>query len=108
MTPGTGGKRHPAGETEIWIGADQAVIVDSSADGQDEVHNVDRGSAESSPAFELRTIREIVDRDRLFVFGSPDSPIGFERAYVALTHRPDRIVDTPPPTPAAGTPPPTD
>ena len=108
MTRRTGATQHPVGETEIWIGADQAVIVDSSADGQDAVHNVDRGPAESRPAFELRTLREIVDRDRLFVFGSPDSRIGFERAYVRLTHRPDRLVDAPPPTPDAAPPPPAD
>ena len=104
------GTPHPAGETEIWIGAEDTLIVDSSSDGGDAVKHVERGPAESRPAFELRTLRQIVDRDRLFVFGSPDSRIGFERAYVALTHRPDRLVDAPPapiapPTPVAPRPP---
>jgi hypothetical protein len=99
----TPGRRDDAtGEAEVWIDNDQAVIVEGAADGHETVQHVGRESAESQRAFELRTIREIVERDRLFVFGSTRARIGFERAYVEMTHRPDRLVDGEPLTPTRG------
>jgi hypothetical protein len=90
-----------ARETVVWIDDDQAVISERAADGRERVEHVDRQPAESRPAFEIRTIREIVDRDRLVVSGPAGARLGFERAYVAMTHRPDRLVDGQRSTPAS-------
>ena len=90
-----------AGKTVIWFDRDQAVIVDHGTDGTDVVEHLDRSPAESTASFELRTIGQIVDRDRLAVSGPGAARLGFERAYVALTHRPDRLVDIEPTTPSS-------
>ena len=86
-------KQEETGDATVWIDDDQAVIVEGGAAGREAIQQIDRGPGESRPAFQLRTIREIVYRDRLFVSGSAHARIGFERAYVAVTHRPDRLAD---------------
>ncbi len=80
-------------EAAVWIDHDQAVIVEHGLDDQDTVEHVDRFPAESEPTFEARAIHEIIDRDRVVVSGPDHARLGFERAYVAMTHRPDRLVD---------------
>lgn len=88
-------------DAAMWIDHDQAVIFGHGPNGQDAVETVSRSPMESEPTFELRTIREIVDRDRVVVSGPADVRLGFERAYVAMTHRPDRLVDVDPTTPTS-------
>lgn len=85
-----------AAETVVWFDRDQAVILDHGVDGKDLVERLDRSPAESAASFELRTIGEIVHRDRLAISGPDGVRLGFERAYVAITHRPDRLVDIEP------------
>jgi hypothetical protein len=41
-------------------------------------------------------VHEVVDEDRLIVSGPTNARTDFERAYVAMTHRPDRLVDVEP------------
>ncbi len=89
-------RRHRAHATErdvsVWIDHDQAVIHKGGVEGQDAIEHLERSPAESGPAFDLRTIHEIIDRDRVAVSGPVVARIGFERAYVSMTHRPDRLV----------------
>lgn len=90
-------------EAIVWIDRDQAVILDHGADGRNTVEHLDRSPAESEASFELRTIGEIVDRDRLVVSGPGGARLEFERAYVAMSHRPDRLMDVEPTTPTSRT-----
>jgi hypothetical protein len=90
---------HPdARVAALWIDHDQAVILERALDDTDASEHLERSPAESEPAFALRTIHEIIDRDRIVVSGPVGARLGFERAYTAMTHRPDRLVDVEPTT----------
>ena len=88
-------------EAAVWIDQDQAVIFEHGADGPNAAEHLERSPEESEPAFELRTIREIIERDRIVVSGPAAARLGFERAYTAMTHRPDRLVAVEPTAPGS-------
>lgn len=86
----------PRHEAAVWIEHDLAVIVEQWPDGHENVERLDRIPPESEAAFEARTVDEVLDEDRVVVSGPAYARTGFERAYVAVTHRPDRLVDVEP------------
>jgi hypothetical protein len=86
------GTRRSSGAS-IWIDANQAVIIRSSAGRPSGVEVLIREPAESGIRFEARTADEVLDTERVLVAGPIDQQTGFDRAFVALTHRPDRLVD---------------
>lgn len=85
----------------VWIDHDRAVI-DVYGPGPRSIVRVDRLPAEGRERFESRTISAIGEHDRLVVSGPAVARTEFERAYVALTQRPDRLVDLEMTEPAAG------
>jgi hypothetical protein len=86
----------PRREAVLWIDHDQALIVGQTADGWQSAELLDRAPAESAASFGARMVHEVVDEDRLIVSGPTNARTDFERAYVAMTHRPDRLVDVEP------------
>lgn len=90
--------KRPRREAVVWIDHDQAVIVGQEPDGRESVELLDRAPEESEAAFDARTVNEVVDEDRVVVSGPAYARTDFERAYVAVTHRPDRLVDVEPKT----------
>ncbi len=86
-------------EAVVWIDHDQALVVASEPDGPPTAEILERAAAESEIAFEERALEDILDADRVLVSGPADARTSFERAYVAVTHRPDRLVDVEPTTP---------
>ncbi|HEX7472612.1 MAG TPA: hypothetical protein VF323_05990 [Candidatus Limnocylindrales bacterium] len=72
------------------------MIVDERSDGQKAVEHLHRAPAESEATFDVRAIDEVIDRERVVVSGPSDARLEFERAYVAVTHRPDRLTDVEP------------
>ena len=90
----------------VWIDHNQAVIIDREPDQAETVEVLTRGTYESEASFERRAVGEISGEDRVVVTGPAYARTEFERAYVALTHRPDRLVDVEPhavPTPHPAT-----
>jgi hypothetical protein len=83
-------------EAVVWIDRDWAVIVEQGLDCHDTVAVLDRRPAESEAVFEARTVEEIIDHAIVIVSGPCEPRTNFERAYVAMTHRPDRLVDVEP------------
>ena len=83
------------GEALLWIDHDQAVIVEQGPGGRNCVL-LNRAPRESEATFDARTVDAIVDRDRVVVSGPAYARYDFERAYVSITHRPDRLVDAKP------------
>jgi hypothetical protein len=51
---------------------------------------------ESPDEFVLRVAQQTEDCDRLVVMGPGDERLAFEREYVTLYHRPERLVDDEP------------
>jgi hypothetical protein len=88
----------PTRKVVVWIDHDQAFIVGQGPDGRENVELVDRAPGETEADFEARTVGEVVDDDQVVVSGPAYARTGFERAYVAVTHRPDRLVDVEPET----------
>jgi hypothetical protein len=80
----------------IWIDHEQAIITLLRDDGAPRVERLGRGRFEPESAFEARAVDEVVDAAHLAIAGPASARTAFERALVAITHRPDRIVDIEP------------
>lgn len=91
-------KKQVANEAVVWIDYDWAVIVEQGPGCRDRVELLDRRPAESTEGFEARTVDEVIDKQRVLVSGPEYARTTFERAYVSMTHRPDRLVDIEPTT----------
>jgi hypothetical protein len=83
-------------EAIVWIDHERAVIVSPGLDAAESVQVVDRGAGESPATFEARAIDVVIDDERVMVTGPAFARTSFERAYVAVTHRPDRLVELEP------------
>jgi hypothetical protein len=88
-------------EAIVWIDHEQAVVVGLAGDHVDEVTRIGRRRGEREAAFEARAVDEVLDRDRVVVAGPAFARTQFEREFVALTKRPDRLVDHEPTAEAA-------
>jgi hypothetical protein len=95
-TPRLTAVERPSHKVVVWIDHNQAFIVGQGDDGRDSVELVDRAPGETEADFEARTVGEVVDDERVAVSGPAYARTDFERAYVAMTHRPDRLVDIEP------------
>jgi hypothetical protein len=89
-----------ADEAIVWIDHQHAVIVTAGAEGTDEVELLERDVDETAHRFEGRAVDQVLDEPRIVVSGPAFARTSFERAYVAVTHRPDRLVDVAPMIPA--------
>jgi hypothetical protein len=78
-------------ETQVWIDHEHAVI--SGPHAHDTVELLEREPGESEARFEARAVHEVVDEPKIVVSGPPFARTGFERAFVAITHRPDRLAE---------------
>jgi len=67
-------------------------LVARSGDRTAMVTDVQR-EFDSEPEFLLKVARETADCDRLVVMGPDDERLAFEREYVSLFQRPDRLLD---------------
>jgi hypothetical protein len=79
-------------ETQVWIDHEHAVIS-GAAHAHDTVELLEREPGESEARFEARAVHEVADEPKIVVSGPAFARTGFERAYVAITHRPDRLAE---------------
>ncbi len=87
----------------VWIDTNQAVIIRSDAGRPSGVEVLIRLPAETEARFEARTADEVLDVEQVLVAGPAEQQVGFDRAFVALTHRPDRLVAASPIAPVGPT-----
>lgn len=87
--------RHPA-DAMIWIDHQQAIIATRHRDGSPFVERLGRGPFEPEASFEARAVDEVIDARTVTVAGPAFARTAFERALVAVTHRPEAIVDVEP------------
>lgn len=80
----------------VWIDRDQAVVACHLADGKEAVEVLQRAPTESPVQFRTRTVDHVADEPRVLVSGLAGDRTAFERTYVAITHRPDRLADLEP------------
>lgn len=98
-------RAEPAGRTPgptvwpdsmVWIDHEQAIITTREGHGAPLVERLGRGRFEPEAAFEARAVDEVVDAPSVMVSGPASARTSFERALVAVTHRPDAIIDVEP------------
>lgn len=89
MSHGPGPRHHHAGAVFIdhWH-----ALVARSENPRPIVTDVTR-DLETEPEFLLKVARETSDCDRIVVMGPDDQRLAFEREYVSLYQRPDRLLD---------------
>lgn len=85
---------HPVDPTAavVWIDRRHALVAKSQA-GRREVREVAR-EVDLDAQYLLRVAHETADCERILIMGSDDQRLAFEREYVALYRRPDRLVDS--------------
>jgi hypothetical protein len=79
----------------VWIDRETAIItdLDPGGDRPPMVECLARGAGEPSNHFEARAVDEVLDDQLVAVAGPIAARVSFERRFVAVTHRPDRLVD---------------
>jgi hypothetical protein len=75
----------------VWLDPSRAMVARTRA-GRPEVTDVDREHGPEA-SYLLRVIHEAANCDRVVIMGPDASRIAFEREYVALYQRPDRLID---------------
>ncbi len=84
----------PLGAAVVLLAATEAVIARTRPDGRDEIARVRRRSRRpEAPPFYVRILHELGDRAPVVILGSSAERTAFERAFVAVSHRPDRLLD---------------
>jgi len=86
----------PTEDAIVWIDPDQAIVFCHLSDGKQTVDVLQRVPSESPVQFRARTVDQVADEPRVLVSGSAGDRTAFERTYVAITHRPDRLADVEP------------
>ena len=83
-----------AGGAVVLLAATEAVVARTRADGRDEIVRVRRRAhrAGALPFF-VRVLHEIGDRAPVVILGGAAERTAFEREFVAVSHRPDRLLD---------------
>lgn len=85
-------------QASVWIDHNQAVVIDHGPISSDSTVNVlVRASLEPEANFQAQIVEDVADDARILVGGDSDVRTAFDRTFVAITHRPERLVDAPPP-----------
>ena len=76
----------------VWLDRRHALIA-RARDGYSVVTEIDRDYHDPETTYLERIAREADDCDRVVIMGPDASRIAFEREFVALYHRPERLID---------------
>jgi hypothetical protein len=88
--------KRPTNVALVWIDHEHAVIVSDETERKGTVACLERDLNETETQFETRTVDRVADEEKVVVSGPASARTSFERVYVAVTHRPDRLVDIEP------------
>jgi hypothetical protein len=91
---------HPEPRTAVrcavtWVGEESASVARTNPEGTITTCDIERRGA-PEPIYLAMIVRAIGDRDRVVILGPGDMRLALEREYVAIHHRPDRLVDVEP------------
>jgi hypothetical protein len=78
-----------------WIDDRHAVVVDMDRSGRTASCTIQRQGAPLERYLAL-VADAIGDRERVLILGPSDARLELEREYVAIYHRPDRLIDVEP------------
>lgn len=82
------------GGAVVLLAATEAVIARTRPDGRDEITRVPRrGGRSGAPSFFLRILHELGERAPVVIMGAASERTAFEREFVMVSHRPDRLLE---------------
>ena len=82
------------GGAVVLLAATEAVVARTRPDGRDEITRVPRRSRRAgAPSFFVRILHELGDRAPVVILGASPERTAFEREFVMVSHRPDRLVE---------------
>ena len=82
------------GGAVVLLAATEAVVARTRPDGRDEITRVPRRSRRAgAPSFFVRILHELGDRAPVVILGASPERTAFEREFVMISHRPDRLVE---------------
>ena len=84
----------------VWINGRHATVARMDSAGTVSSCSIERG-IDSNASFHALVVHAIGDRERVVILGPTSARLELERAYVALYHRPDRLVDVEPAGPVS-------
>ncbi len=76
----------------VWLDGQTAIVASTDDDGRIDTTQIERG-LDGEPPYLARVVHEIGERDRVVILGPGVHRLELEREYVAIFHRPDRLVD---------------
>ena len=79
----------------VWINGREACVATLSFEGSLTTCEIDRGWL-TEAAYLAQVVRVIGDRERVLILGPSSTRLALERDYVALFHRPERLIDVEP------------
>jgi len=89
------GKRAQQGPSAVvWVDEDHAIVAGTTADGAIATEQVERGTA-SEVEYLAHVVHEIGDRPTVSIVGPSSIRLALEREFVAINHRPERLVGIP-------------
>jgi hypothetical protein len=88
----------PASAATVWIDLRHALVGRTTADGSVELIELARPARLDEPMEQWIAVvaGAIGDRQRVLILGAGPLRLALEREYVAIFHRPERIVDVEP------------
>jgi hypothetical protein len=88
----------PASAATVWIDLRHALVGRTTADGTVELVELARPSRLDEPLEQwIAVVADAIgDRQRVLILGAGPLRLALEREYVAIFHRPDRIIDVEP------------
>jgi hypothetical protein len=81
------------GGAVVLLAATEAVVARTRPDGWDEIARVPRRGGRNAATFFLRVLRELGDRAPVVILGAGPDRTAFEREFVMVSHRPDRLLE---------------
>ena len=90
----TGKQRMREAGAVVWVDADHAIVASTSPNGGIATETVDRGTG-GETEYLAHVVHVIGDRPTVSVVGPSSVRLALEREFVAISHRPERLVGIP-------------
>jgi hypothetical protein len=94
MAPTPAAMAHGAlGGAVVLLATTEAVVARTRPDGRDEIVRVSRRNRTGTPPFFMRVMHQLGDRAPVVIMGTASDRTAFEREFVMVSHRPDRLLE---------------
>jgi hypothetical protein len=90
-----GNESRPVVSAVAWTNGREAIVATMAGDGEIFTCEINRGQS-SELSYLALVVHALGNSDRVAILGSSTARLALEREYVAIFHRPDRIIDEEP------------